>query len=54
MIVFYRHHLVRELTMDRSRRYQSLSQPRRRDANRTQLLTDLDHAAARTGQAPRA
>jgi len=52
VIVFYRHHLVRELTMDRSRRYQSLSQPRRRDANRTQLLLELDHAAARHRAGP--
>ena len=57
LLIFYRHHLVRELTLDRTRRYQRLTQPRRRDLNRTQLLLDLQteaehHAARRQGQAP--
>jgi hypothetical protein len=56
LLIFYKHHLVRELTLDRTRRYQRLSQPRRRDLNRTQLLldlqTDIDRRAARPqGQA---
>jgi transposase InsO family protein len=41
LLMFYRHHLVRELMMDRSRRYQGLPQPRRRDHNRDQLQLDL-------------
>jgi len=46
LVIFYHHHLVRVLTLDRSRRYQPLTEPRRRDANRDQLLIDLDAAAA--------
>jgi transposase-like protein len=41
LLIFYRHHLVRELMLDRSRRYQALRQPRRRDSNRDQLQFDL-------------
>jgi transposase InsO family protein len=41
LLIFYRHHLVRELMLDRSRRYQGLPQPRRRDYNRDQLQLDL-------------
>ena len=41
LLIFYRHHLVRDLTLDRSRRYQGLPQPRRRDHNRDQLQLDL-------------
>jgi hypothetical protein len=41
LVIFYRHHLVRDLTLDRSRRYQALSQPRRRDHNRDQLQLEL-------------
>jgi hypothetical protein len=45
LVIFYTHHLVRKLTLDRSRRYQRFSEPRRRDPNRAQLLADLDAAA---------
>ena len=46
LLIFYKHHLVRELTLDRSRRYQAFSHhPRRRDSNRDQLLADLNAAA---------
>ena len=45
LLIFYKHHLVRELTLDRSRRYQAFSLPRHRDGNRDQLLLDLDAAA---------
>jgi transposase InsO family protein len=41
LLIFYRHHLVRELTIDRSRSYQRLAEPRRRDANRDQLQLEL-------------
>src|SRR5688500_12554614 len=41
LLIFYRHHLVRDLTLDRSRRYQGLTQPRRRDHNRDQLQLEL-------------
>jgi hypothetical protein len=41
LLIFYRHHLVLELDLDRSRRYQSRPEPRRRDANRDRLLTEL-------------
>jgi transposase InsO family protein len=41
LLIFYRHHLVRDLTLDRSRRYQGLPQPRRRDHNRDQLQLEL-------------
>ena len=41
LLIFYRHHLVRDLILDRSRRYQALPQPRRRDHNRDQLQLDL-------------
>jgi hypothetical protein len=54
LVIFYRHHLVRQLTLDRSRRYQSRPEPRRRDQNRQQLLRDLasGYAAPTRGQAP--
>jgi hypothetical protein len=42
LLIFYRHHLVRELILDRRRRYQGLPQPRRRDHNRDQLQLDLE------------
>jgi hypothetical protein len=42
LIIFYKHYLVRELDLDRSRRYQRLREPRRRDANRDQLQLDFD------------
>ena len=45
LVIFYTHHLVRKLTLDRSRRYQRFSEPRRRDPNRAQLLADLNAAA---------
>jgi len=53
LVIFYRHHLVCELDLDRSRRYQPRPEPRRRDANRDRLQQDLDAAAAarRAGQA---
>lgn len=41
LLIFYRHHLVRELMLDRTRRYQGLPQPRRRDFNRDQVQLDL-------------
>jgi transposase-like protein len=41
LLIFYRHHLIRDLILDRSRRYQALSQPRRRDHNRDQLQHEL-------------
>jgi transposase InsO family protein len=41
LLIFYRHHLVRDLMLDRSRRYQGLPQPRRRDRNRDQLQLEL-------------
>lgn len=49
LLIFYRHHLVRELTLDRRRRYQGLPQPRRRDRNRDQVQQELQ-----TQPAPRA
>ena len=45
LIIFYRHLLVRELTLDRTRRYQSRPAPRRRDYNTAQLLLEFDSAA---------
>ena len=51
LLIFYRHHLVRELTLDRSRSYQRLAEPRRRDSNRNQLLLELQTRP--TAQAPR-
>jgi transposase InsO family protein len=42
LLIFYRHHLVRELTIDRSRSYQRLAEPRRRDSNRNQLQLELN------------
>jgi hypothetical protein len=51
LLIFYRHHLVRELTIDRSRSYQRLAEPRRRDSNRDQLQLELQtHSKS---QAPR-
>jgi transposase InsO family protein len=41
LLIFFRHHLVRDLTLDRTRRYQGLPQPRRRDHNRDQLQLEL-------------
>ena len=41
LLIFYRHHLVRELVIDRTRRSQNLPEPRRRDANRQRLIEDL-------------
>jgi transposase InsO family protein len=41
LLMFYRHHLVRELVLDRSRSYQRLLEPRRRDYNRDQLQLEL-------------
>jgi hypothetical protein len=38
LLIFFRHHLVRDLILDRARRYQGLRRPRRRDYNRDQLL----------------
>jgi transposase len=54
LVIFYRHHLVRELDLDRSRRYQSRPEPRRRDHNRDRLQHHLDPTAAArgAGQAP--
>jgi transposase InsO family protein len=54
LLIFYRHHLVRELVIDRSRRSQNLPEPRRRDANRQRLVDDLLATAPRpTGAGPR-
>jgi transposase-like protein len=53
LLIFYRHHLVRDLILDRTRRYQSLAEPRRRDRNRQRLIEDLLVAAPPPkGQAP--
>jgi transposase InsO family protein len=41
LLIFFRHHLVRDLILDRTRRYQGLPQPRRRDYNRDQLQLEL-------------
>lgn len=41
LLIFYRHHLVRELMLDRTRSYQKLAEPRRRDHNRDQLQLEL-------------
>jgi hypothetical protein len=41
LLIFYRHHLVRDLILDRSRPYQGFPQPRRRDHNRDQLQLEL-------------
>lgn len=41
LLIFFRHHLVRDLMVDRTRRYQGLAQPRRRDYNRDQLQLEL-------------
>jgi len=41
LLIFFRHHLVRDLILDRTRRYQGLLQPRRRDYNRDQLQLEL-------------
>ena len=51
LLIFYRHHLVRELTMDRSRSYQRLAEPRRRDRNRDQLQLELQTQPARPRRA---
>jgi transposase InsO family protein len=52
LVIFFKHHLVRTLTLDRSRRYQRFSEPRRRDLNRAQLLADLAAAPHRAGPRP--
>ena len=52
LLIFYRHHLVRELTIDRSRSYQRLAEPRRRDSNRDQLQLELN-LQTRAAAAPR-
>ena len=41
LLIFFRHHLIRELILDRTRRYQGLPQPRRRDYNRDRLQAEL-------------
>jgi transposase InsO family protein len=41
LLIFFRHYLVRDLILDRTRRYQALPQPRRRDYNRDQLQLEL-------------
>ena len=41
LLIFFRHHLVRDLIVDRTRRYQGFPQPRRRDYNRDQLQLEL-------------
>jgi transposase InsO family protein len=51
LLIFYKHHLVRELVLNRSRRSQNLPQPRRRDQNRQRLIDDL---LATAPPAPRA
>jgi hypothetical protein len=51
LLIFFRHHLVRDLILDRARRYQGLRQPRRRDYNRDQLQLELQ--THRKPQAPR-
>jgi transposase InsO family protein len=54
LLVFFRHHLVRELILDRTRRYQGLPQPRRRDYNRDQLQLELQtHPRAPRGSGGR-
>jgi len=54
LLVFYRHHLVRDLMLDRSRKYQGLPQPRRRDRNRDRLQRELQtHPPAPRGIAGR-
>ena len=45
LLIFYRHYLVRDLVLDRTRRSQNWPEPRRRDANRQRLLDDLLAAA---------
>jgi transposase InsO family protein len=52
LLIFYRHHLVRELTIDRNRSYQRLAEPRRRDSNRDQLQLELN-LQTRAAAAPR-
>jgi hypothetical protein len=51
LLIFYRHHLVRELTIDRSRSYQRLAEPRRCDCNRDQLQLELQTQPARPRRA---
>jgi transposase InsO family protein len=51
LLIFYRHHLVRELVLDRTRRSQNLPEPRRRDTNRQRLIDDLLATAARPTRA---
>lgn len=52
LLIFYRHHLVRELDIDRSRRSQNWPEPRRRDANRQRLIDDLLVASPPSGVGP--
>jgi hypothetical protein len=41
LLIFWHLYLVRELTLDRSRRSQNLPEPRRRDQNRQRLIAEL-------------
>jgi hypothetical protein len=53
LLIFFRHHLVRDLIVDRTRRYQGLPQPRRRDYNRDQLqLEPQTHPQQRRREGP--
>ena len=58
LLIFFRHHLIRDLILDRTRRYQGLPQPRRRDYNRDRLQAELQahpkptSAARQRGQPP--
>ena len=51
LLIFYKHHLVRELTLDRSRRYQAFSLPRHRDGDRDNS-SPISTPPRVTGQAP--
>jgi len=56
LLIFYRHHLVRELTMDRSRSYQRLAEPGAATATATSCNWSCkpnrsDRAARQLGQA---
>lgn len=53
LLIFYRHYLIRDLVIDRTRRSQNLTEPRRRDTNRQRLIEDLlGTAPPSPGQAP--
>jgi transposase InsO family protein len=41
LLIFFRHYLLRDLILDRTRRYQGFPRPRRRDHNRDQLQLEL-------------